>query len=153
MLQSAPDEQATTPPPVTSATKPQLSTKMQQAQTQPSVNNAQIAAKEVSEQLSQTMNGVMTPTADNSAPVGNAWVIQLGSFTDANHAKTLVAQLQAKGFTAYTRTFKTAKGVTMTRVLAGPETQRAKAQALQTKLASDLHLQGVIVAYNPIQVK
>jgi len=79
-------------------------------------------------------------------PGTKAWVVQVGIFSSADNAKKLVKQLTARGFTAFTRSTTTTSGTTLTRVLVGPEVDRAKANALHTRLSAEFHLKGVIVA-------
>lgn len=79
---------------------------------------------------------------------GSAWVVQLGAFSNKSNAKLLQQQLQGHGFNAYTQKVKTSRGQ-LVKVLVGPETQRQKAVAVQTKLNKSFNLKGVLVAYDP----
>lgn len=91
-------------------------------------------------------SAVMPPKQKPKAITLGAWAVQLGSFEQEDHAKALVKQLQSHGFAAYLEKNKTAKGM-MSRVLIGPETKRAKAEILITKLDKQLQIKGVVVPY------
>lgn len=96
-----------------------------------------------------TLSQMPTTQANLATPNGSAWVIQLGSFSNQTNATSLVQQLQTHGFNAYMRKSNTHHGV-LTRVLIGPETQRAKAQDILNQLNQKMHLKGVIVPYIPV---
>lgn len=92
-----------------------------------------------------SVTAVASESGDSSA-----WVVQLGSFSSAVNAKKLVNELRANGFAAHLRTSK-ASGGSMTRVYVGPEVKRAAADSLRSSLARDLHLKGVVVAFDTSQ--
>lgn len=91
-------------------------------------------------------------TAAPKLAKANAWVIQLGSFTDPARAKELIKQLRDKGFKAFGREMKTAQGM-MTRVFIGPEIKKDKLAVVQAQLNKDMKVKGMVVAFNPTQVK
>lgn len=73
-------------------------------------------------------------TAPVKAPVTlSAWVVQIGSFGTRQKADELVAQLQAKGFRAFTLPY-TSGGRTLHRVRVGPEQMRQKADEIAKRL-------------------
>lgn len=131
-----------------SATEPtqqssqQLSTKQAQ---QPPVVVTETPSVTAPEEAEATPT--QTASTKMNEPVPTAWTIQLGSFSNALNAKQLETELRARGFIAYTRVVKTAVGSTMHRVYIGPETQRDKATAIETKLSNEMHLKGVVVAF------
>ncbi len=117
---------------------------------------AQSSAATPAQQLAFAQQAVQAEIANAAAseglPTANAWVVQLGSFSSDANAKKLVTELRAKGFTVFTRVIKVSNN-SMVKVFVGPEVRRTKADALQTKLNHDLHVKGVVVAFDPLQVK
>lgn len=81
----------------------------------------------------------------------NAWVVQLGSFTNLGHANALEKRLRRQGYSAFSRKSTNSRGVRYTRVLVGPEVKKAKAVRLAVKLQSDLKLKGIVLHYSPIK--
>lgn len=127
--------------------------KVAASQTKHATSQANVAALEAQSLAAETATTNTTATTAVSKPIasavdGKAWVVQLGSFASVANAKTLEQQLQAHGFTAYLQKAKTSHGV-LTKVLIGPETQKAKALKILTQLNQQLKLKGVIAAYVP----
>jgi DedD protein len=58
-------------------------------------------------------------TSQGSAQVGEGYVVRLGSFSDANNARQLLAKLRANKIAGYSEVLKTAEGQRV-RVRAGP---------------------------------
>lgn len=97
---------------------------------------------------------IPTPT---SAPVAankkimvdapEAWVVQLGSFSDKSNAERLIKKLREKGFEAYSRADTTTKGAPLNRVYVGPEIHLSTAKQLLKKLHHSFHLNGVVRKY------
>jgi DedD protein len=78
------------------------------------------------------------------APAQGEWTIQLGAFSSTENANELLQRLSQKGFESY---LKTTPGKKLVRVFVAPGVQKEKAQALQTKLDSQLGLKGILVRY------
>lgn len=88
--------------------------------------------------------GKVTPPAPSAA---QAWVVQMGSFSDKINAQKLMTNLQSKGFAAYIRTVNTAQGERI-KVLVGPELRRSDANASLQKMAQEFNLKGMVVKAN-----
>lgn len=76
-----------------------------------------------------------TPADTQAAPAGGpagGWVIQLGSFSQAENARALRDRLRGEGYPAYDEPVVGSDGQTTTRVRIGPELDR---QALERQLA------------------
>jgi DedD protein len=88
------------------------------------------------------------PVAPPKAPVAvqqqGEWTIQLGAFSSTENANELLQRLSQKGFESY---LKTTPGKKLVRVFVAPGVQKEKAQALQSKLDSQLGLKGILVRY------
>jgi DedD protein len=84
-----------------------------------------------------------------SAPVSTPsdplvrWVVQVGSFSNAESADTLVAKLRLTGFTAFSETVSAA-GKTVHKVRIGPEIDRDKAAELARKVKAEHGLDGFV---------
>ena len=112
------------------------------------VNNDSSVATTASKKTANTPVKI----TDVKAHKGSAWVVQLGSFDKAEHAKNLVKELRAKGFKAFTLEVKSSKG-TLTKVLVGPEVKREKALTLQEKINKEMKIKGILTSFNPLEVK
>jgi len=73
--------------------------------------------------------------AQEAQAANGEWFVQLGSFSRQENSDRLAAQLQAKGFSASVLGGGGASG-TLFRVRAGPEGDRAAAEALAKRLAA-----------------
>lgn len=81
----------------------------------------------------------------------NSWVVQLASLTGEEAARELVQRLRSKGYPAFVQVAEIS-GVRYHRVRVGPETDRARADALASKLAVEPELLGnkpLVQAYQP----
>lgn len=72
------------------------------------------------------------------APVAEEWTVQVGSFSQADNARSLQARLKAEGFEAFVSRVATDAG-TMHRVRVGPVPERADADRLLTRLRAAGH--------------
>lgn len=160
-------------PIATPATVSQMSLQLpQQTTATASTQSAQVANSTPQEKLAVAEQAVVTPVHTSAAHVKHvakrvarpvpqhintkilqsavstpqAWVVQLGSFSEQRHATALVARLRAKGFEAYTRTSHESHG-TITRVFVGPEINKAQMQRINTRLDKTFHLSGVVRKY------
>jgi DedD protein len=66
------------------------------------------------------------------------WVVQLGSFASKDNAEGLAKSLRAKGYRAFVSEFR-GSGRILFRVRVGPEQDRARADAIAARLASEGH--------------
>ena len=85
-------------------------------------------------------------SAPRAGPVASGFAVQLGAFKDEAEATALRDRLRKAGFTAYTERASTDAG-TLWRVRAGPELQRARAEALQARIRQSLKLDGIVVSH------
>lgn len=76
-----------------------------------------------------------------------AWVIQLASFSQKGNAERLVQQLRGKGYAAYVKHSKTAKGAFLQRVFVGPDINYQHIQTVRKQLYTDFNLTGLILKY------
>jgi DedD protein len=74
-----------------------------------------------------------------------AWVVQMGSFSDKANAEALVKKIQAAGFPAYLTSIKTDTGKSWIKVFVGPEILKSAADKTKTKLAQSLNINGIVV--------
>jgi DedD protein len=95
------------------------------------------------------LNQLNATKTDLSKLKKTAWVIQLGSFKDKNNAERLTNSLRAKGYKAFT--FET-KSNGQTRVYVGPEVKQVAASTLASKIAQEMSLQGIVLAYKPLEL-
>ena len=78
-------------------------------------------------------------------PQSGAWIIQLGVFSNAENAKSLVSRLRSSGFVASTQ-----RVGTLTRVLVGPDTSKAKLQSQLSSINAVGGTSGKIIPYSAI---
>lgn len=80
-------------------------------------------------------------TPPPATPKGQAWVIQVGSFTNSANAMALRDKLRGQGYAAFVERLPGASGPSF-RVRIGPESDRTKAEQQQKKLG-----EGIVVHY------
>lgn len=108
------------------------------------------AAGSAAERIAQAIDGV-TPrvvgavSADTAGTLSR-WVVQVGSFSNANNADNLVQRLREAGFQAFSEAGESG-GRTIHKVRVGPELQRGRAESLQQRIASELQIRGMVVSY------
>jgi DedD protein len=75
------------------------------------------------------------PTNRTPAPAESdaGWAVQLGSFSNADNAERLAAELRGRGYKAFVSRFESA-GQPRLRVRVGPEQDRARAEQLAARL-------------------
>jgi DedD protein len=78
------------------------------------------------------------PQPVQQAPATDTWTVQVGSFSQADNAQSLLARLEAEGFKAFVSRVATDAG-TMHRVRVGPVAERAEADQLLTRLRGAGH--------------
>lgn len=104
-------------------------------------------APEVSAEATETV------TASPAEPVTSSlteagYVIQLGAFSNADSVKTLIEQLQAQGFAAYSEEVQV-NGKTLVRLLVGPALSETELEAQLPDLQKLTGLSGRVVSYEP----
>jgi len=89
--------------------------------------------------------------SNNKKGIPNAWVLQVGVFSEATKAEALKKSLQAKGYRAFTRTIvhdKTSlKKESITRVLIGPEVEQAKITKMKLTVDKDFAVKSIVVKF------
>jgi DedD protein len=73
-----------------------------------------------------------------AAATATGWIVQLGSFASRENAAKLVKELRRKGYSAFVAEFR-GSTKTLYRVRVGPEHERARADALASRLAREGH--------------
>lgn len=86
------------------------------------------------------------PDAPAPPPQPHAWVVRVGSFSSAENANALRDRLRAQGYAAFVDQV-VVDGKTLSRVQVGPEAQRARGEALRDRLAREMKLNALLVAY------
>ena len=83
------------------------------------------------------------------APVtGEAWVIQLGSFSKKKNVDDLINTLTNAGYVVFTKPVKT-KNRTLTKVFVGPDINKSKLEKQIPELAKITKVTGKIAKYTP----
>ncbi|MDR7345466.1 DedD protein [Pantoea alhagi] len=91
---------------------------------------------------------VETPKAtEQTAPAGQAWMVQLGALKNAAKVNEIVAQLRLSGYRAWTVPSTPVQGQ-ITRIYVGPDASKAKMQAAVGELKSVSGLSGVVKPYS-----
>jgi cell division septation protein DedD len=76
-----------------------------------------------------------------------AWLVQVGHFKSHPQALRLANQLRAKGYQALVQHYGSAKG---TDLFVKADNNRKAALALSSELQKKMHLQGVVIRYQPV---
>ncbi|NKG29584.1 cell division protein DedD [Erwinia rhapontici] len=87
------------------------------------------------------------PPVTESAPSGQAWVVQLGALKNAAKVNEIVAQLRLSGYRAFTVPSTPVQGQ-ITRIYVGPDASKAKMQAAVGTLQGISGLGGVVKPYS-----
>ncbi len=106
------------------------------------------AAPEPDEELGlQGAKSLPKPTLDTRGlPI--AWVVQVGSFSNAKNARSLKAGLIKQGYKAYTETAATEVGQTI-RVFVGPMVSKQQSIQEKNKIAKAFDLKAKVIRYVP----
>lgn len=86
------------------------------------------------------------PAAPATSATDDAWVIQVGSFSQQLNAQGLRDRLRKAGYTVFLRDVKAGTAHTW-RVLVGPLDERGKAEQLRDKLSREQHLKGIVIQH------
>jgi DedD protein len=84
----------------------------------------------------------------NAQGIPDAWVVQVGSFTNKEAANKLRDELQADGQKAYVRTVASGSG-SISRVYIGPKLDKAQAQALKVQMDKRLKVNAMVMRFQP----
>ncbi|WP_428943619.1 cell division protein DedD [Pantoea sp. FN060301] len=87
------------------------------------------------------------PVERESAPTGQAWVVQLGALKNAAKVDEIVAKLRLSGYRAFTVPASPVQGQ-ITRIYVGPDASKAKLQGSIGELKGLSGLSGVIKPYS-----
>ncbi|CCG87858.1 cell division protein DedD [Erwinia piriflorinigrans] len=87
-----------------------------------------------------------SPPPTETAPAGQAYVVQLGALKNAAKVNEIVAQLRLSGYRAYTVPATPVQGQ-ITRIYVGPDASKAKMQAAIGALQGISGLGGVVKPY------
>jgi len=82
-----------------------------------------------------------------------AWVIQVGTFSDAANAKRLLVALHKAGYDTYIQPFYAQNGKNFTKVFVGPNISHKKIETIQQILKLKYHISGVVTHYQPLQTQ
>ena len=109
------------------------------------------ASARVRQQVGDVRPRVVDLQPEDAAQVATAadplirWVVQVGSFSAAGNAETLVARLRGEGLSAYTETVS-ASGSTIYRVRVGPYIERDEALRVDRLVNERFSLDGVVMS-------
>ena len=101
----------------------------------------------VTEQVAVTPPPKAAPE-EQPAPVGKAYVVQLGALKNADKVNEIVASLRGAGYRAYTSPSTPVQGK-ITRILVGPEASKDKLKNSLGELKQLSGLSGVVMGYTP----
>ena len=114
---------------------------------QSSEKSAQSATKPV-ERIVKSSNGSKKSKIPEKSVPKEAWVVQLGSYSNKKNVDRLVGKLKGAGYTVFTRPIKT-KTKTLTKVFVGPDISKYKLERELPKLAKISEVQGKIAKFVP----
>lgn len=82
----------------------------------------------------------------SSVQTPEAWVMQLGVFSNPHNANELLKNLRAKGYEAYMRSIK-GNGKSLLVVYVGPELKLEKMEKIKEKIDKTMHVKGLVKKY------
>lgn len=102
----------------------------------------------VTEQVAATTPPPKAAAEEKAAPVGKAYVVQLGALKNADKVNEIVASLRGAGYRAYTSPSTPVQGK-ITRILVGPDASKDKLKGSLGELKQLSGLSGVVMGYTP----
>lgn len=84
------------------------------------------------------------PVTEPSDPLVR-WVVQVGSFSNANNAESLLDKLRSAGFSAYSVTVRDSRG-TRHKIRVGPEIERQAAIKIAAEIRQKINLDGIVMS-------
>ena len=122
------------------------------AQSQGSNDTVNVTALPRASEVASTTTVKTKTSSVASAPakteLGQAWVIQLGSFSKKKNVDELVNKLTQAGYVVFTKPVKT-KNRTLTKVFVGPDINKSELEKQIPKLAEIAKVTGKIAKYTP----
>jgi len=100
------------------------------------------------EQVAATTPPPKAAAEEKAAPVGKAYVVQLGALKNADKVNEIVASLRGAGYRAYTSPSTPVQGK-ITRILVGPDASKDKLKGSLGELKQLSGLSGVVMGYTP----
>ncbi len=100
------------------------------------------------EQVAATTPPPKAAAEEKVAPVGKAYVVQLGALKNADKVNEIVASLRGAGYRAYTSPSTPVQGK-ITRILVGPDASKEKLKGSLGELKQLSGLSGVVMGYTP----
>jgi DedD protein len=86
------------------------------------------------------------PVSARPSDVSKGWVVQVGTFANADNAGRLREKLQGQGYTVNAESV-TVQGNKAVRLRVGPYRDKTSASKVQAQLQKELSIQGVVLAY------
>ena len=102
----------------------------------------------VAEQVAAAPPPPKAAPEEKPAPVGKAYVVQLGALKNADKVNEIVASLRGAGYHAYTSPSTPVQGK-ITRILVGPDASKDKLKGSLGELNRLSGLSGVVMGYTP----
>ena len=102
----------------------------------------------MTEQVAATTPPPKAAPEEKPAPVGKAYVVQLGALKNADKVNEIVASLRGAGYHAYTSPSTPVQGK-ITRILVGPDASKDKLKGSLGELKQLSGLSGVVMGYTP----
>jgi len=97
--------------------------------------------------VAETPKAESKPQAEEKAPSGQAYIVQLGALKNAAKASEIVANLRLSGYRAYTVPSTPVQGQ-ITRVFVGPDASKQKLEASLPQLNQISGLSGQVRSYS-----
>jgi DedD protein len=118
---------------------------VEKPQPKPGVDQTQERLAMSNEQPVKTEKPAKQDAQDN-APTGKAYVVQLGALKNADKVNEIVGKLRGAGFRVYTSPSTPVQGK-VTRILVGPDASKDKLKSSLGELSSLSGLNGVVMNY------
>lgn len=138
---------AAVPAPVVAAAEPPKPVAPKPVETRPAdpkpAEPKPVAAKPAEPKPAAPKPPAPKPVAAPPAAAKVGFAVQVGAFSDAAEAGALRERLRAAGFSAFTETVNTDKGM-LTRVRAGPVIDRAAADQLKSQILAKVGVDGIV---------
>ncbi len=109
------------------------------------VDMVTVTEPQTSEAKSDQVDAIVSDTSQQTDDNVSAWIIQLMALKNAENAKTLVKDLQNRGYQAHTK-----QESEFTRVIIGPDVSKVKLEKQIKELHKITGSEGQLLKFNPL---
>lgn len=116
------------------------------AKSEPSTSETKMPAAATATVEKKTADTAKAAKSGDAGRIAKGWVVQVGTFANADNAGRLREKLQSQGYSVNSESI-TVRGSKAVRLRVGPYRDKVAAHKVQGQLQKELSIQGVVLAY------